>query len=238
LLGAVAVTASDSPQRRLRALSVLTAAELDRAGQLLVVRGVDRAAAEALFRDAVAAVYFADVNEVRVLRSLPAGSAGMLMLPQSDAARDTAAETGAAEASASTLREFVAALEADVAAGSGSARAFIAKAPVSLPAPAGIELQSASATIATGLGARIDDITITTDAPAFLTCGASVAPPSGKAPLQVALTPTVGGASAAAQYYWAFDDGFDSTATAPTHRYVLPGQYFPTLFVSDGNTQC
>ncbi len=96
----------------------------------------------------------------------------------------------------------------------------------------------ADSTIASGWGARVDDVTITTDAPSFLTCTAAATPAGGDAPLQVAFTPTVTNASAGAQYDWNFDDGFGSTASSPSHRFVVPGEYYPTLSVEDGATRC
>jgi len=96
----------------------------------------------------------------------------------------------------------------------------------------------ADSMIASGWGARVDDIAITTDAPTHLTCAAAATPSGGAAPLEVAFTPTVTDASAGAQSSWSFDDGFGSNAASPTHRYVLPGDYFPTLRVEDGPTRC
>ena len=380
-----------------QALAALPAVDLDQPQQQVLLRGVARAEAEALFSDAVAALYVEGSGELRLLMPIPAGAPGALLLPP-EAPRDGDKLGREVVAAAATLRAFSAAVADEVAALAAGGHAFLVKVPGALTAPARLPTPPAEAppagalavalsegfennpwarwqrqdtssgaytwstttcdkrsgavsadavrggtagaplacdalypssiqtwmvdgqceaiagagqawlegflsigaeegydylfvgyersggsfvgssfwgslpgwwrgvfnlrqwygigdltqracnqlalvfdsdsTIATGFGARVDDITITTDAPSFLTCGASAAPASGKAPLQVAFTPTVGGATAAAQHYWAFDDGFDSSATAPTHRYVTPGEYYPTLFVSDGDTQC
>jgi len=97
---------------------------------------------------------------------------------------------------------------------------------------------SSDSTIAQGWGARIDDITITTEAGPSVGCAVSAAPSSGAAPLDVSLSATVSGASGGAQYDWDFGDGSSSTSANPTHRYLVRGTYNPFFQVVDGTTVC
>jgi PKD repeat protein len=97
---------------------------------------------------------------------------------------------------------------------------------------------SSDSTIAEGWGARIDDISITTETGPSVACAVAAAPSSGAAPLDVSLSATVSGASAGAQYAWDFGDGSSSTSANPTHRYLVPGTYTPFFQVIDGTTVC
>jgi PKD repeat protein len=97
---------------------------------------------------------------------------------------------------------------------------------------------SSDSTIATGFGARIDDISITTEAAPALGCSVSAAPAAGAAPLDVSLSSAVSGASGAAQYDWDFGDGTSSTSASPTHRFLVRGTYNPSFQVADGTTVC
>jgi PKD repeat protein len=54
-------------------------------------------------------------------------------------------------------------------------------------------------------------------------------PTSGKAPLSVRFTPSVGGD--ARRYVWSFGDGETSTERSPEHTYVDPGTYTVILMV-------
>jgi PKD repeat protein len=97
---------------------------------------------------------------------------------------------------------------------------------------------SSDSTIATSFGARIDDITITTEAAPAVACSVSAAPSSGAAPLDVSLSSAVSGASGSAQYDWDFGDGTSSTSASPTHRFLVRGTYNPLFQVTDGTTVC
>ena len=97
---------------------------------------------------------------------------------------------------------------------------------------------SSDSSITPGFGARIDDLTIRTDPLSGLSCSGSATPTSGPAPLTVTLNASAPGASAAATYYWFFDDGDYSTQQNTTHTYTSEGDYYPELRVEDGISRC
>ena len=92
-----------------------------------------------------------------------------------------------------------------------------------------------NATTQSGFGARIDDLTIGTAAPGFLTASITATPSSGTVPLTVNFTPAVAGATSAATYQWSFGDAAGTTATTPTasFTYTTAGDYWARLRVDD-----
>ena len=89
-----------------------------------------------------------------------------------------------------------------------------------------------------GFGARIDDITIQTWAAPGLGCSITANPLSGPAPLTVAFSSNLTGASGSQSYYWNFGDGSTDTSPNPVHTYASPGDYYPDLNVKDGQQSC
>ena len=86
-----------------------------------------------------------------------------------------------------------------------------------------------------GIGARIDDLTISTSAPSFLACAITASPASGAAPLTVSFTPAVNGASGSTVYLWSFGDAAGTTAatSASSFTYTEPGDYQVRLRVEN-----
>jgi VWFA-related protein len=97
---------------------------------------------------------------------------------------------------------------------------------------------TSDSSVATGFGARIDDITVRTDSAPGLSCSFSSSVTSGSAPLTVQFTPTVSGASGSESYSWDFGDGSTSTDRSPTHVYSTAGEYETALKVTDGSACC
>ncbi|HXG59190.1 MAG TPA: PKD domain-containing protein [Thermoanaerobaculia bacterium] len=86
-----------------------------------------------------------------------------------------------------------------------------------------------------GLGARIDDLTVSTAAPSFLACAITAAPATGTAPLTVNFTSTVSNGSSSTAYLWSFGDSANTTATTSTasFTYTAPGEYRARLRVGE-----
>ncbi len=100
-------------------------------------------------------------------------------------------------------------------------------------------LFDSDATPATTFGARIDDVTVRTDAPPTVSCGVTATPATGPAPLAVSFAGVATGASGAATYRWWFDDaGAQATTQNASHTFSLPGDYDVSLVVSDGSERC
>jgi PKD repeat protein len=100
-------------------------------------------------------------------------------------------------------------------------------------------LFDSDATPATTFGARIDDVTVRTDAPPTVSCGITATPATGPAPLAVSFAGVATGTSGAATYRWWFDDaGAQATTQNAAHTFSSPGDYDVSLVVSDGSERC
>ncbi len=88
-----------------------------------------------------------------------------------------------------------------------------------------------------GTGTQVDDVTVRTDAPAFLSCSIAATPSSGSAPLTVSFAPTISGSSGGETFDWRFGDAAaaSSTSRTPAFTYTTAGEYWPRLRVIDGN---
>jgi PKD repeat protein len=57
-------------------------------------------------------------------------------------------------------------------------------------------------------------------------------PASGQAPLKVTFYDTTGSAFEATGYHWEFGDGEGSDEDSPSHQYLMPGEYYPSMTVT------
>ena len=101
---------------------------------------------------------------------------------------------------------------------------------------------ASNATVAPGFGARLDDITITTDIAPVITCDAAVNVAFGQVPLSVTLTGSSTGATGTVSYIWDPNDGTTQvTGQVLPHTYVNPGEFNPIVFMTDAGavvTRC
>jgi hypothetical protein len=93
---------------------------------------------------------------------------------------------------------------------------------------------ASNATNQPGFGARLDDITITTDIAPVMTCDAAVNTAFGQAPLSVTLTGSATGTTGSQTYLWDPNDGSAQVAgQVLPHTYTVPGEYSPFVIVTD-----
>lgn len=76
-------------------------------------------------------------------------------------------------------------------------------------------------------------ISITSDTASISILSVSASPTSGEIPLTVDFDVEVSGGTPPYSYNWNFDDGGSSTDKNPSHDYLLPGIFSPTVVVSD-----
>ncbi len=91
-----------------------------------------------------------------------------------------------------------------------------------------------NATTQSGFGARVDDLTITTDTTPGMTCNAAVDVAYGQVSLPVTLTGSTTGGTGSPTFIWDPLDGSPQVAgQVLLHTYTVPGEYNPTVFATD-----
>ena len=91
-----------------------------------------------------------------------------------------------------------------------------------------------NATTQSGFGARVDDLTITTDTTPGMTCNAAVDIAYGQVPLSVTLTGSTTGGTGSPTFIWDPLDGSSQVAgQVLMHTYTVPGEYQPDMFATD-----
>ncbi len=89
--------------------------------------------------------------------------------------------------------------------------------------------------VESGLGVRVDDITVSNAAPSFLAAAITASPATGPAPLTVSFAPVVTGSSGSPVYQWTFGDPASTTSTSrnPSFVYSTAGDYSVRLRVEE-----
>jgi PKD repeat protein len=96
-----------------------------------------------------------------------------------------------------------------------------------------------NASVQSGLGARMDDITISNTASSFLAAAISASSATGSAPLTVAFAPVVTGSTGSPAYNWTFGDAASSSSTShnPSFTYSTAGDYTVRLRVEEAGVR-